>query len=499
VGVAGAGPGRPDGDTAGRSPVEPGPGGGPDPDIVVVGAGIAGLSAAVEAAESGGRVLLLEKAPVEGRGGNTRFSDAQIRAPHPADVYSPIGTSREAFVEDFLRVTRGRANRELVEILADRAAETLDWLTARGVSWEPGFPHTATYRRKPVGGGAAVVDALFARAERLGVDVRYETAARSLRQDESGGVVGLRALGPEGFRDFRARGGVILATGSYAANPELRARYLGPWAESLIVRGTRYNTGEGLQMLLEVGAQPVGQWGDYHSAVLDANSPRVEGGKTALYIYQLGVIVNGAGCRFLDEGIDFRDNTYVIFSKAMVQQPGGVCYCILDQQARRDPAWERGVFTITPPAQAHTLDALAAAIGVPPATLVAQVAAYNAAVDTATPFDPDRKDGRAAHGIPGQPDKSNWALRIEEPPYLAFAVTGGITFAFGGVKTDAASRVVDTRGKVIPGLYTAGESQGEFYFYNYPGATSVLRGCVFGRLAARDALRRATAQASVAH
>jgi tricarballylate dehydrogenase len=377
-----------------------------------------------------------------------------------------------------------------VEVLADRAAETLDWLTALGISWEPGFPHTATYRRKPVGGGLAVVDALFARAERLGVEVRYETAARSLLQDDAGHVVGIRALGPEGFRNWSARGGVVMATGSYAANPEMRARYLGAWAENLIVRGTRYNTGEGLEMLLAAGAQAVGQWGDYHSAVLDAHSPRVEGGKTAIYIYQLGVIVNQEGRRFLDEGIDFRDNTYVVFSKAMVQQPGGVCYCILDQQARRDPGWARGVFTITPPAEAATLAGLAAAIGVPVATFVDELGAYNAAVDTSTPFDPDRKDGRAARPIAGQPAKSNWALRLEEPPFMAFAVTGGITFAFGGVKTDAMARVIDTRGAVIPGLYAAGEPQGEFYFHNYPGATGVLRGCVFGRLAARDALAR---------
>ncbi len=337
-------------------------------------------------------------------------------------------------------------------------------------------------------GGRAVVDALFACAERLRVETRYETAVRSLLQDDSGRVVGVRALGRDGFHEYGARGGVVMATGSYAANPEMRARYLGPWAERLIVRGTRYNTGEGLQLLLDVGAQPAGQWGDYHSAVLDAHSPPVEGGKTALYIYQLGVIVNQEGRGFLDEGIDFRDNTYVIFSKAMVRQPGGVCYCILDQQARRDPAWERGVFTITPPAEADSLEDLAAAIGVPPETFVAQIAAYNAGVDTATLFDPDRKDGRAARGIPDQPDKSNWALRIEEPPYLAFAVTGGITFAFGGVQTDASSRVIDTRGRVIPGLYAAGEVQGEFYYDNYPGATSVLRGCVFGRLAALDAL-----------
>ena len=460
-------------------------------DVVVLGAGIAGLSAAVEAAEEGARVVMLEKAPVERRGGNTRFSDAQLRAPHQADQYSPINTTRDEFVEDFLRVTHRRANRELVEVLADHAAESLDWLTQRGVAWEPGFPHTATYRRKPVGGGSTMVDVLFGCAERAGVDIRYDTAARAILQDRAGRVSGVRALGPHGFCDVQSRGGVVLATGSFAANPEMRTRYIGPWAENLIVRGSRHNTGEGLLMALDIGAEAVGQWGDYHSAVLDAFSPRMEGGKTAIYIYQLGVIVNQEGRRFLDEGIDYRDNTYVTFSKAMVQQPGGVCYCILDQQARRDPAWDRGVFTITPPKQAQTLEDLARAIDVPVATFAEELRAYNGAVDDVAPFVADRKDGKSARQIPGQPDKSNWALRIEEPPYLAFAVTGGITFAFGGLKTDALARVIDTRGKVIQGLYAAGETQGELYFHNYPGATSVLRGCVFGRIAGRDAAQRA--------
>ncbi|MCC6178934.1 MAG: FAD-dependent tricarballylate dehydrogenase TcuA [Chloroflexi bacterium] len=454
-------------------------------DVVVAGAGIAGLSAAVEAAERGASVALLEKAPIDGRGGNTRFSEANIRAPHPADEYSPVTTTVEQFIDDFVRVTGGRANAELIRVMAEGAVESLEWLTARGISWAPGFPHTATYRRKPLGGGLAIVDGLFARAEELGISIQYETAARSLVQDERGRVTGVRALGPNGFATFTARGGVVLATGSFSANPEMRVRYLGPWAEGLIVRGSRYDTGEGLEMALALGAQPTGQWGDYHSAVLDAQSPRIEAGVTALYIYQLGVIVNAEGRRFLDEGVDFRDNTYVIFSKAMIRQPGGICYCILDQQARRDPTWERAVFTVTPPVEAESLEALAEKIGVPGAPFAAEIEAYNAAVDRATPFDPDRRDGKTARPGDGRPDKSNWALPIEEPPFLAFPVTGGITFAFGGLQTDADARVIDTRGKVIPGLYAAGETQGEIFYDNYPGATSVLRGCVFGRRAAR--------------
>lgn len=454
-------------------------------DVVVVGGGIAGISAAIEARTAGARVVLLEKAPLERRGGNTRYSDCQFRLPHERDEFSPIGTTNAEMVEDFMRVTHQRANRDLVDVLVGQARGSVDWLSELGVEWEPGFPHTATYRRRPRGGGLGVLDTLYPKAEELGVEFRYETAARSLHQDERGRVSGVRALGPAGFVDLMATGGVILASGGFQSNVEMRARYLGGWSEGLIVRGSRYNTGEGLQMALAVGAQPAGQWGDYHSAAIDANSPRVEGGVTAIYIYQLGLIVNSLGQRFVDEGEDFRDNTYVKFSKLMTQQPGGVCWCILDQQARRDPAWERGVRTITPPVEANTLDELAAAIGVPIEAFMETLTTYNEAVDRKAIFDPDRRDGKAATGI--TPPKSNWALPIEEPPYLAFAVTGGITFTFGGLKTDTSGRVIDTRDQVIPGLYAAGETQGEFFYFNYPGATSCLRGCVFGRISGRHA------------
>lgn len=264
-------------------------------DVVVVGGGIAGISAALEARTAGAQVILLEKAPVERRGGNTRYSDCQFRLPHDPDEFSPIGTTTDEMVDDFMRVTHQRANRALVEILANNARTSVDWLSELGVEWEPGFPHTATYRRRPTGGGLGVLDTLYPKAEELGVEFRYDTAARSLHQDATGRVTGVRALGPDGFADVMAAGGVILACGGFQSSVEMRARYIGGWSEGLIVRGSRYNTGEGLQMALAAGAQAAGQWGDYHSAAIDANSPRVEGGVTAIYIYQLGVIVNGQG------------------------------------------------------------------------------------------------------------------------------------------------------------------------------------------------------------
>jgi tricarballylate dehydrogenase len=456
-------------------------------DVVVVGGGIAGISAALAAAEEGAGVILIEKAPEDQRGGNTRFSDAEIRAPHDEGEFSPIRTTHQEMLDDFVRVTGGRANIDLVRVLVSSASDAIDWLSERGVTWEKGFPHTATYRRRPQGGGRGMLDALYAAAAERGVQVRYRTAARNLIQHVSGRVIGVRALGPEGYVDLLGRGGVILASGGFQANVEMRARYLGGWAENLILRGSRFNTGEGMLIAMDIGAQPAGQWGDYHSAVLDANSPRVEAGVTALYIYQLGVIVNRNGQRFLDEGEDFRDNTYVKFSRMMSRQPEGLCYCILDAQAKRDSGWERGVRTITPPLEANSIEELARLMDAPVESLVQTIRGYNAAVDRETSFDPDRKDGKAAAGV--VPPKSNWALPIEEPPYMAFAVTGGITFTFGGLKTDTLARVIDTRDEIMIGLYAAGETQGEFYYNNYPGATSVLRGCVFGQIAARDASR----------
>ncbi len=292
-------------------------------DVVVVGGGIAGLSAALSAKGAGANVVLVEKAPAAERGGNTRFADAQMRFPHAADEFGPRDYSADEMFDDLMRISSGRANADLVRTLCEQAAGAIEWLTDLGVEWEAGYPHTAGYRRMPKAGGQGLVDLLYHRLEGLGVPASYETAAADLILDESGGVVGVRCRGPEGVVDLMAGGGVILACGGFQANVEMRVRYLGRFADSLILRGSRFNTGEGLVMALAAGAAPAGQWGDYHSAVLDARSPPIECGVTALYNYQMGIFVNGEGQRFIDEGEDFRDHTYVKFSKRIIEEGAG--------------------------------------------------------------------------------------------------------------------------------------------------------------------------------
>jgi tricarballylate dehydrogenase len=318
------------------------------------------------------------------------------------------------------------------------------------------------------------------------VHVAYETAGEQLITNRAGRVIGVRALEPDGYTNVKARGGVIIASGGFEANPEMRVRYLGRFMDNVILRGSRYNTGEGLKMALDIGALPAGQWGDFHSAVLDARSTPFECGVTAIYIFQLGLFIDEDGERFLDEGEDFRDQTYVKFSKAIMNHKSGVAFNIFDSKVRTEDAdaWKRAIRTAEEPYEADTIHRLAEIIQVPPEHMERTITTYNAACQPGT-FDPLHLDGLCTKGL--TVNKSNWARPLDTPPFLAYPVTGGITFTFGGLKANADAQVIHTSGRVIPGLYVAGEPMGELYYYNYMGATSVLRGAVFGRIAGRHA------------
>ncbi len=457
-------------------------------DVLVVGTGISGLAAAISAAEEGARVILVEKASIEDRGGNTKFADAQIRYPHAHDEFHVRDYTEDDYRNDFMRISQGRANKQLIEVIVKNAAPTVEWLTYRGIEWEQGYPHTFGYRRSPKSGGIGLVKTLCRCAEGMGVAISYMTPARRLILNNRGEVIGCRVQTPEELTDIYARGGVILATGGFQANIEMRVAHIGRFADSLILRGSRFNTGDGILMALDVGAVPAGQWGDYHSAVLDARSPKVECGVTALYNYQMGIFVDRNGKRFLDEGEDYRDNTYVKFSKYIIDNAGGLAFSIFDDKmvSRREfhAAWR----PVGEPFQADTLEGLAEKLGIPPAGLVRTVKEYNAAVQPGE-LDLDHLDGKHTKGI--FPPKSNWAMTIDKPPFVSVPVTGGVTFTFGGIKTNEIGQVISTWEKVIPGLYAAGELQGEVYYYNYPGATGVIRGAVFGRIAGKHAANRA--------
>jgi tricarballylate dehydrogenase len=459
-------------------------------DVVVVGGGIAGLCAALAAREQSASVMLAEKSPMAERGGNTRFADAQMRFPHEADEYGVRTYTEEEMIDDLMRISRGRANRELIETLVRKAAETVEWLTELGIEWEPGYPHTAGYRRSPKAGGQGLVDTLFRRFDGRDGVTSYDTGAIELIVDAERTVTGVRCSSPDGLVDLIARGGVVLACGGFQANVQMRVAHLGRFADSLILRGSRHNTGEGIRMALDIGAQAAGQWGDFHSAVIDARSPVVECGVTALYNFQMGIIVDGQGRRFLDEGEDFRDHTYVKFGKAIIEQADGRAFCIFDQQMFQREEFARAWRPVGPAIEAQSLGQLAMELSIPGDQLAETVEAYNQAVQPGE-FDLDKLDGKGTQGL--TPPKSNWAMTLTEPPFVAIPVTGGITFTFGGLKVDTTARVIDVAGRPIAGLYAAGEPMGEIFYYNYPGASSVIRGAVYGRISGQDAAVRAAA------
>jgi tricarballylate dehydrogenase len=282
-------------------------------------------------------------------------------------------------------------------------------------------------------------------------------------------------------------GAVVLASGGFEANPEMRTRYLGPNWELARVRGTPYNTGDGIKMALEIGALPWGHWSGCHSVQWDLNAPwhgdRKVGDNFQKHSYPLGLIVNIKGERFVDEGADFRNYTYVKYGRAVIGQPRRTAFQIFDQKVLHNLREEYRIREVTK-AEDTTFEGLARKLEIDVDGFVATIRAYNASLKGGD-YNPAVKDGKATHGI--TPPKSNWALPLDTPPYVGFAVTTGITFTFGGLKITADGQVIDCEQRPIPGLFAAGELVGGLFYHNYPGGAGLMAGAVFGRIAGRSA------------
>ncbi|MGE3646589.1 MAG: FAD-binding protein, partial [Beijerinckiaceae bacterium] len=284
---------------------------------------------------------------------------------------------------------------------------------------------------------------------------------------------------------------VVLACGGFEANAEMRARYLGPSWELAKVRGSRFNTGDGLRMALDIGAMPFGNWSGCHSSSWDLNAPDVNELEFGTIFkrddYLEGIVVNAEGKRFFDEGADIRSLTYAKLGRAILAQPGQVAWQIFDAHGA---GRLHGEYRVRQSARfrADTLDALIGQLdGIDAQACLETIAAFNAAVRDDIPYDPGKKDGRCTQGI--APPKSNWALAIGTPPFEAYAVTCGITFTFGGLRVDRDCRVMDTGNAAIPGLYAAGEMAGGLFYFNYPGGSGLMSAAVFGRVAGAAAAK----------
>jgi tricarballylate dehydrogenase len=342
-----------------------------------------------------------------------------------------------------------------------------------------------------VGGGAGLVEFLLKRCNDLGIEIRYETGATKLYQDAECRITGLQVRGPGGYDDIGCRS-VVLACGGFESNPEWRVRYLGPGWDLCRVRGTRHNTGDGIRMAIEIGAQPFGNWSGCHSVGWDISAPPF-GDRAILdnfqkHSYPLGIMVNLDGKRFVDEGEDYRNLTYVRFGRAIMAEPHRTAIQIFDQKTVHMLRDEYRIREVTRE-EADTIEGLAQRLDIDPQALGKTVREYNAACQGGQ-YNPAVLDGVRTEGI--EPPKSNWALPLDEPPYVAYVTTTGITFTFGGLKINDQNEVQDTSDRTIPGLYAAGELVGGIFYENYPGGSGLMSGSVFGRRAGGCAADYAT-------
>ena len=488
-------------------------------DVVIAGAGNAALCAALAARESGAGVLVLEKAGEDEKGGNSWFTAGGFRFCHDGiddlatDVLTDLSPAeraqielpvhdRKVFYDVLMKVTRHQADEDMAWRLIDGSRPAMVWLRGHGIRFIPMFGRQSFLidgkhhfyggvNIESVGGGPGLVEGELKRMDQLGCEIRYATGATRLIQDRARRVTGLEVRGPDGYQEIAARA-VVLACGGFESNPEMRARYLGPGWDLCRVRGTRHNLGEGIRMALDIGALPYGNWSGCHSVGWDISAPpfgdRVILDNFQKHSYPWGIMVNVHGRRFVDEGEDLRNHTYVKFGRAIMGQPERTAIQIVDGKTiplLRDEYRIREVTKVT----ADSIAELAAGLEIDPAALTATIDEFNAACGVAKSdpgrFNPAILDGVTTEGL--SPEKTNWALPIDQPPFEAYVTTTGITFTFGGLRIDQRGAVQDTSDRPIPGLYAAGELVGGLFYENYPGGSGLMAGTVFGKLAGESA------------
>jgi tricarballylate dehydrogenase len=473
-------------------------------DVVVVGCGVAGLSAALSALEQKARVVVLERAPQEDRGGNTRWTEALLRIKENGQIWDDfekryLDNSGYYILPEFIQATaRDYASwpalvkalpfvdPELLSTFVEGVPSGLKWLEGYGVKthlsmypYVPPLSHMAIY-----GGGLALVETLCPTIEKMGAQILYETTATALLQDEDNRVVGIKAADARGDSVVIDARSVVLACGGFEGNPEMLARYVGPQARYMrpVARGGFYNKGEGIRMALDIGAAPAGDFSDVHRQPID---PRSNASESLINAFPLGIVVNKNGERFFNEAHSEYDYYAEEPCVAINRQPGGIGFFIYDAKIDEVPNWKIAIRSDQPPVLADSLPELARKLGISVIGLQSTIEAFNRGA-TDGPLDVSKFDGRATKGV--TPEKSNFARSISAPPFGAFPIIASATFTYGGVKVTRDAQVVSANGAPIRGLYAAGETVGIIYGI-YVGATSVLRGLVFGRRAGAHAAK----------
>jgi tricarballylate dehydrogenase len=486
-------------------------------DVVVIGAGNAALAAAVSAKENGaGRVVVLEKAPREMRGGNTHWSGGVLRFAFddPREIgellpgveeeyenfYDGISPYTQAdYHGDLMRVTSGRTDPVLSKLLVSKSQDTVKWMkTTGGIKMEPAITLSAVKKDNVMvwarglvvraeHEGVGLSRTWFATAERLGIEVRYGSAAVELVVGDDGRVNGVKVRDDEGISTLSARS-VVLGCGGFEANVQMRTQHIGPLVGAAKVRGTPHNQGDGLRMAMSIGAMPWGQWSGCHATPISADwgdfAPRELTDRSNRLSYVYAVMLNRKGRRFVDEGEDGALFTYAKFGRAILAEPGAKAWQIFDAKVVHllEPRYQT-----SKPLMSDTLEGLVEQLDIDDkAQALKTLREFNAAARAPEEgFDPTKKDGLSTRGL--ALEKTNWGLRLDRAPYYAYSATGGITFTFGGLKVNEEAQVIGTDWRPIKGLFCCGEMVGGLFYDNYPAGTGLVSGATFGRIAGRNA------------
>ena len=497
-------------------------------DVVIVGCGVAGMTAALSALENGAKTINVERSTEEDRGGNSRWTDANLLLEPNNSAFEPsdhfwLGFQFSSRFHMPPHMEKDASNGydqwepntktgpfldpELLSAFAEGIPVTLNWLSERGVRIDTSpnpFPYHVPLPGVPQisGGGLAVIEALAPRIEDLGGRFVYETTATELILDDAGAICGLKCRGRDNQPVEIHAKAVVLASGGFEGNPQMLAQYVGPESKYLrpVAPGGYYNKGEGLQMALAVNAAPAGDWSDVHRQMVDPRAPQHE---ALTHIWQMGVLVNQNGDRFLDEFDSNFLNWHEEPGRAIVKQPGGISYIIYDDEVNSGPYqdWRRGLRHPIEPIVADTLEELAAKLNIPPDNLLRTVEAFNAACTRSDEVELGFVkisgpafvfDGISTEGI--SPPKSNSAKRVEKGPFFCYPMISSICLTLGGLRVTANAEVLNQSAEKIPGLYAAGETIG-MYYGMYVGGTSVLRGLTFGKIAGGHAAQVFAAKA----
>ena len=458
-----------------------------DYDVLVLGGGNAALCAALEARAAGARVALVEAAPKDFRGGNSRHT-RNLRCMHdaPTDVLTDAYPEEEYWT-DLAKVTGGQTDERLARMTIRGSASCRPWMIARGVRFQPSLTGTLHLSRTNaffLGGGKALVNAYYAAAEALGVDIAYDSEALDVVLEGHRFSSALVRRNSEESR-ISAKA-LVVATGGFESNLEWLREAWGEAADNFLIRGTPYNKGRLLRVLIDKGASAIGDPTQGHCVAIDARAPKFDGGiVTRVDAVSLGIVVNREAKRFYDEGEDFWPKRYAIWGRLVAQQPGQIAYAIIDSKAMG-----RFMPPVFPPLRADSIARLAPQLALNGQILERTVAQFNAAVRPGT-FDHTVLDDCATEAL--APPKTHWARRIDEPPFFAYPLRPGLTFTYLSVKVNERAQVL-FGGEPSPNIFAAGEIMaGNILGKGYLGGFGMSIGTVFGRIAGTEAAKHVLA------